>query len=241
MEIKKELLRSIPKVDEVLAQPQVKKAMEEGRGQVTDGVRQVLDGLREQILRGEEPDLTLEGVTRAVLQQVEENSRMSLRPVINGTGIVLHTNLGRAVMCREAAQAAMDVAENYNTLEYDCEKGRRGSRYSHVEDLICRLTGAEAALVVNNNAAAVMLVLGTMAKNKQLIVSRGELVEIGGSFRVPEIMEQSNSTLLEVGTTNKTHPSIMKTPSARILPHSSRCTPATIRSWALQRKCRWKS
>ena len=134
MEIKKELLRSIPKVDEVLAQPQVKKAMEEGRSQVTDGVRQVLDGLREQILRGEEPDLTLEGVTRAVLQQVEENSRMSLRPVINGTGIVLHTNLGRAVMCHEAAQAAMDVAENYNTLEYDCEKGRRGSRYSHVEN-----------------------------------------------------------------------------------------------------------
>ena len=127
MEIKKELLRSIPKVDEVLAQPQVKKAMEEGRSQVTDGVRQVLDGLREQILRGEEPDLTLEGVTRALLQQVEENSRMSLRPVINGTGIVLHTNLGRAVMCHEAAQAAMDVAENYNTLEYDCEKGRRAA------------------------------------------------------------------------------------------------------------------
>ena len=200
------MLRSIPKVDEVLAQPQVKKAMEEGRSQVTDGVRQVLDGLREQILRGEEPDLSLEGVSRAVLQQVEENSRMSLRPVINGTGIVLHTNLGRAVMCHEAAQAAMDVAENYNTLEYDCEKGRRGSRYSHVEDLICRLTGAEAALVVNNNAAAVMLVLGTMAKNKQLIVSRGELVEIGGSFRVPEIMARSGAQLVEVGTTNKTRP-----------------------------------
>ena len=131
--------------------------------------------------------------------------------------------------------------KNYNTLEYDCEKGRRGSRYSHVEDLICRLTGAEAALVVNNNAAAVMLVLGTMAKNKQLIVSRGELVEIGGSFRVPEIMEQSNSTLLEVGTTNKTHPSIMKTPSVRIPPLSLKVHTSNYKIMGLQRKCRWKN
>uniref|UniRef100_UPI00242F72AC L-seryl-tRNA(Sec) selenium transferase n=1 Tax=Bilophila wadsworthia TaxID=35833 RepID=UPI00242F72AC len=157
-------------------------------------------------LRGEEPDLTLEGVTRAVLQQVEENSRMSLRPVINGTGIVLHTNLGRAVMCHEAAQAAMDVAENYNTLEYDCEKGRRGSRYSHVEDLICRLTGAEAALVVNNNAAAVLITMDALCSGGEVVVARGQLVEIGGSFRIPDVMERSGATLREVGCTNRVHP-----------------------------------
>ena len=148
----------------------------------------------------------MEQVERLVLAAVEQAGRMSLRPVINATGIVLHTNLGRAVLSHQVAQHVMEVAENYNTLEYSCEAGRRGSRYDHVEQLLCRLTGAEAALVVNNNAAAVMLILGTMAKDRNIIVSRGELVEIGGSFRVPEIMEQSNSTLVEVGTTNKTHP-----------------------------------
>ena len=206
MEIRKELLRQIPKVDEVLARPAVAQLAENGRSAVTQAVRQVTEGLRQGILEGEAPDVSVEQVERLVLAAVEQAGRMSLRPVINATGIVLHTNLGRAVLSHQVAQHVMEVAENYNTLEYSCEAGRRGSRYDHVEQLLCRLTGAEAALVVNNNAAAVMLILGTMAKDRNIIVSRGELVEIGGSFRVPEIMEQSNSTLVEVGTTNKTHP-----------------------------------
>ena len=130
---------------------------------------------------------------------------MSLRPVINATGIVLHTNLGRARLSDAAVEAIHSVAQDYNTLEYNLEKGSRGSRYSHVEKLIAKLTGTEAAMVVNNNAAAVMLVLSTMTKGKEVITSRGELVEIGGAFRVPEIMQQSGGTLVEVGTTNKTH------------------------------------
>lgn len=207
MENRKELLRQIPKIDEILAQPQVAQAMAQGqRNAVTQAARQAADRLRQQILEGEAPQVSVEAAAALALQIAGENSRMSLRPVINGTGIVLHTNLGRAVMSHEAALAAMEVAENYNTLEYDCAQGRRGSRYDHVESLLCQLTGAEAAIAVNNNAAAVMLILGTLAKDRQVVVSRGELVEIGGSFRVPEIMEQSNSTLVEVGTTNKTHP-----------------------------------
>lgn len=207
MEIKKELLRHIPKVDDILARPAVAEAIAQGkRASVTEAARRVTEELRAEILGGGEPDVSLDQAALRTLAAAAESERMSLRPVINATGIVLHTNLGRAVLGHEVAQAVMQVAENYNTLEYSCEAGRRGSRYDHVERLIQKLTGTEAALVVNNNAAAVMLVLGTMAKNKQLIVSRGELVEIGGSFRVPEIMEQSNSTLLEVGTTNKTHP-----------------------------------
>lgn len=207
MEIKKELLRRIPKVDEILARPGVAEAVAQGRrNNMTEAARRVTEALRAEILAGGEPDLSLEQAALRTLAAAAEEDRMSLRPVINATGIVLHTNLGRAVMGHEVARAVMQVAENYNTLEYSCEAGRRGSRYDHVEQLIRRLTGAEAALVVNNNAAAVMLVLGTMAKNRELVVSRGELVEIGGSFRVPEIMEQSNSTLREVGTTNKTHP-----------------------------------
>lgn len=207
MENRKELLRQIPKIDEILAQPQAAQAMAQGkRAAVTQAARQAAELLRRQILDGGSPDVSVEAAAALALDIARENSRSSLRPVINGTGIVLHTNLGRAVMSHQAALAAMEVAENYNTLEYDCAKGSRGSRYDHVESLLCQLTGAEAAVVVNNNAAAVMLILGTLAKDRQVIVSRGELVEIGGSFRVPEIMEQSNSTLVEVGTTNKTHP-----------------------------------
>lgn len=205
--MKKELLRKIPKIDEILSRPEIIAAIESGsRSCVIDGVRAVTAGLRVEILAGGEPDISPENVSQLALLAAATSVQMSLRPVINATGIVLHTNLGRAVMCHDAAVAAMDVAENYNTLEYSCAEGRRGSRYSHVESLLCRLTGAESAIVVNNNAAAVMLILGTMAKDAEVIVSRGELVEIGGSFRVPEIMEQSNSTLVEVGTTNKTHP-----------------------------------
>lgn len=205
--MKSELLRKIPKIDEILSRPEIVSAVENGsRTCVIDALRAVTAGLRTEIQNGSSPDISPENISALTLLAAENSEQMSLRPVINATGIVLHTNLGRAVMSHEAAVAAMDVAENYNTLEYNCFDGRRGSRYSHVESLLCKLTGAEAALVVNNNAAAVILILSTMAKGAEVVVSRGELVEIGGSFRVPEIMEQSQSTLVEVGTTNKTHP-----------------------------------
>jgi L-seryl-tRNA(Ser) seleniumtransferase len=130
---------------------------------------------------------------------------MNLKKVINGTGIVIHTNLGRSCINEQMAKEIYKIASNYSNLEFNLETGKRGHRYTHVEDIICLLTGAESALVVNNNAAAVMLVLDTLAKGKEAIVSRGELVEIGGSFRIPDVMERSGTILKEVGTTNKTH------------------------------------
>ena len=201
----KQLLRGIPKVDEVLKLP----GLEEGAfpaATVREAVRAVLDELRRGVLAGEVTALPerdeLEGL---VLAACRRRQLPSLRRVINGTGVILHTNLGRACLSERAAEAACDVARGYSTLEYDVEKGQRGLRYAHVEALLRRVTGAEAALVVNNNAAAVLLILSAMAAGGEVITSRGELVEIGGSFRVPEIMEQCGCKLKEVGTTNKTH------------------------------------
>jgi L-seryl-tRNA(Ser) seleniumtransferase len=144
-----------------------------------------------------------------ILEQIEQRLknmlRSRVRKVINGTGTVLHTNLGRAVLSEQACEAVMSIAKSYSNLEYDIEAGNRGSRHSLVEDIICRITGAEAAMVVNNNAAAVFLILREFGKGREVIVSRGQLVEIGGSFRVFEIMKESGAHLVEVGTTNKTH------------------------------------
>jgi L-seryl-tRNA(Sec) selenium transferase len=127
-----------------------------------------------------------------------------MKKVVNGTGTILHTNLGRAPISKEAAKRAMDIVTGYSNLEFDLELGKRGSRYSHFEKIISKITGAEAAMAVNNNAAAVLLILSSLAKDKEVIVSRGELVEIGGSFRIPDVMKQSGVNLIEVGTTNKT-------------------------------------
>lgn len=144
-------------------------------------------------------------VVDSVIMRLKKWLQPQLGKVINGTGIVLHTNLGRAVLSEAAIQQLQEVASSYCNLEYDIAAGERGSRHQHVEELICRLTGAEAAVVVNNNAAAVFLVLRELAQNKEVIVSRGQLVEIGGSFRISEIMAESGCRLIEVGTTNKTH------------------------------------
>lgn len=206
MSVNSQLLRKIPKVDELLRHPSL-SSLSCQHTVLTESVREVIDTLRQQILAGEEPCLEEESICEEVIRCVTKKTTMSLRPVINATGIVLHTNLGRAKLSDAAVKAIQSVAQDYNTLEYNLEKGSRGSRYAHVEKLISKLTGAEDAMVVNNNAAAVMLVLSTMAKGKEVAVSRGELVEIGGAFRVPEIMAQSGGTLVEVGTTNKTHPS----------------------------------
>lgn len=196
-------LRKIPKVDELLRRPAL---AELPPLPAAEAVRQELDALRKGMLAGEIAEVPDgETLEKRILARLRRNQLPSLRGVINGTGVVLHTNLGRACLSERAAQAAWDVARGYSTLEYDVEQGARGLRYAHVEPLLCRLTGAEAALVVNNNAAAVLLILSAIAAGGEVITSRGELVEIGGSFRVPDIMEACGCRLREVGTTNRTH------------------------------------
>lgn len=207
MTSKSDMLRSIPKVDDLLNDPALSQICEESSHfVVTDSIRKVLNELREGILSDEISRVwNDEEILERIKLDIKKASVHNLRKVINGTGIILHTNLGRAKLGQKAIEAVVEAAENYSTLEYDVESGRRGSRYDHVDDLIEKLTGAESCLVVNNNAAAVLLILSTMTKGKEVVISRGELVEIGGSFRVPDIMEQSGSVLVEVGTTNKTH------------------------------------
>lgn len=202
----KELLRQLPKVDELLMDKEIKFYLKQiPRTMVINAIRKELDTLRSAILDGLEEQLNRDDLIQKIIDSIEEKTQKSLRKVINATGTILHTNLGRSLISQEIKEYVFDIASNYSTLEYDLKEGKRGSRYSHVEKIITRLTKTEAALVVNNNAAAMMLILSTMAKEKEVIVSRGELVEIGGSFRIPEIMEQSGARLKEVGTTNKTH------------------------------------
>ena len=202
-----QLLRQIPKVDELLKMPVLQALLEEMPAQtVTRAVRQALEDLRRDVLEGKIEELPSRDAicARIAVLACRENAP-SLRRVINGTGIILHTNLGRACLSDKAAQAACSVAGSYSNLEFNLATGRRGLRYTHIEELICRLTGAESALVVNNNAAAVLLILSALTQGGEVVVSRGELVEIGGSFRVPDIMEACGAVLKEVGTTNKTH------------------------------------
>lgn len=150
------------------------------------------------------PFPTPDAICAMVAAELDAGARPSLRPVINGSGVVVHTNLGRSPLADEAEAAISSVASCYSNLEFDLQQGERGTRYAHVEELVCELTGAEAALVVNNNAAAVMLALSSLAAGRGVVVSRGELVEIGGSFRIPDVMRQSGARLIEVGTTNRT-------------------------------------
>jgi len=202
-----ELLRKIPKVDELLRSDLLAAAIEEyGEAAVTEAIRSQLDTLRRAILAGETRTLPdREALCQCICRSAQRLSLPSFREVINGTGIILHTNLGRACLAEKAARAVYEVSGAYSNLEYDLASGKRGSRYSHVEEILCRLTGAESALVVNNNAAAVLLVLSALTQGGQVPVSRGELVEIGGSFRIPEIMESCGAQLKEGGATNKTH------------------------------------
>ncbi len=206
---RQDLLRSIPKVDVVLAHPQIAQLVQGvGHEHVKAFVREELDGLREGVLAGEVHAIpSLEGFCADVARAFGRRGGFHLRRVVNATGIVLHTNLGRAPLGEDFAAHVAKVAAGYSNLELDLESGRRGSRYCHVEDLVAQLTGAEAAMVVNNNAGAVFLMLDTLCKGAGVAISRGELVEIGGSFRVPDIMARSGANLMEVGTTNKTHES----------------------------------
>lgn len=207
---KTNLFKMIPKVDEILEDERIKSLLNQiPRKLVVDSIREEIDNLRKDI---KENKVDEEGIVRRnqilielVLKRANKKSSYKLRRVVNGTGIILHTNLGRALINREVMENVVDIVTNYSNLEFDIEKGERGSRYSHLKDILTEITGAEDAMVVNNNAAAVLLVLSTMAKGKEVIVSRGELIEIGGSFRIPDVMEQSGATLKAVGTTNKTH------------------------------------
>lgn len=202
-----QVLRRIPKMDALLALPEISQACERfSYPEVKHLIGQELEGIRRQVLAGALDEVPAqEDIAARVLAGLEASGAFSLRPVINATGVVLHTNLGRAPFGERMARHVAQVAAGYSNLEYNLARGKRGSRYVHVEHLLCELTGAEAAMVVNNNAAAVFLMLNTLAAGEQVAVSRGELVEIGGSFRVPEIMAASGAELVEVGTTNKTH------------------------------------
>ena len=167
-------------------------------------VREQLEKARELISSGNQSP-SLDDIVQSVSTQLDKLENPILRPVINATGIVIHTNLGRAPLSKETITAMDTVSRDYSNLEFDLPTGRRGSRYVHIEDLLCRLSGAEAGMIVNNNASAVLLTLSAIAKRKEVIVSRGEAVEIGGSFRIPDVMRQSGARLVEVGTTNRTY------------------------------------
>jgi len=200
------LLRALPKTDEVLACPELADSLESlPRVVVLDAVRASIEVARARIQAGEPLAYTAADAARDAAGRAALAARPSLRRVINATGIIVHTNLGRSVLSEAAAKAVAEVAAHYSTLEYDVESGERGSRHAHCEELLCRLTGADAAMAVNNNAAAVMIGLAELARGKEAIVSRGQLVEIGGSFRIPDIMRESGATMVEVGATNKTH------------------------------------
>lgn len=201
------LYRRLPSVDSVLQHPGADTHIEEfGRAAVTQAVRDLLADIRAQ--SNDDPgalDISLDRLIESVGDRLDRKFRPSLRRVFNLTGTILHTNLGRAVLPDVAIEAVIAAAKDPTNLEYDLSNGRRGDRDDHVAEQLCRLTGAEAATVVNNNAAAVLLVLNSLALRKEVLTSRGELVEIGGSFRMPDIMARSGCRLVEVGTTNRTH------------------------------------
>jgi L-seryl-tRNA(Ser) seleniumtransferase len=205
---KQDLLRQIPKIDEVLKDQRLFVFFETtARELVVGAVREVIEEIREKTLKLQESEtisLGRDDIVERITDRINEKRQKSLRSVINATGTILHTNLGRARLSAEACRSVSEVSSNYSTLEYDLHAGARGSRHDHVEKLLKKITGAEAVMAVNNNAAAVLLCLSALAADRDVIVSRGELVEIGGSFRIPEIMKQSGAHLVEVGTTNKT-------------------------------------
>lgn len=203
----KALLTSLPKVDVLLQREELQlKAAAPSRTVLKVAVQRVLQKLRQDICSGALRDVpSLAMIQDLVCQQLQQGKPCHLHSLVNATGTILHTNLGRSILSRQIGQHVAEIASSYSNLEYNLAGGCRGSRYSHVEELLKRLTGAEAALIVNNNAAAVMLTLAAMTKDKEVVISRGELVEIGGLFRIPEVIEMSGAVIREVGTTNKTH------------------------------------
>ena len=198
-------LRRLPAVDALLGEESARALCAQyGREATLAALRDSLQGARAGLRAGEGQEPTRENLLECAAAQLAQRFRPGLRPVINASGVILHTNLGRAPLAPSAIQAMAEVGGRYSTLEYDLERGARGSRLKHCEDVLCELTGAGAALVVNNNAAALVLLLATLARGREVIISRGQLIEIGGGFRVPEVMASAGARLVEVGATNRT-------------------------------------
>ncbi len=203
------IMRSLPSVDSLLNKQFINDSIEiVGREKTIVYIREILDDLRKSIKNNKFDNKSIsinEYIMRNLENKINLYKNNSLLKTINATGVVIHTNLGRSPISSDVINSSVDTIKNYSNLEFDIESGRRGSRHTYLKDLLVELTGAEDAIIVNNNAAAVLLILSTFAKNKEVVVSRGELVEIGGSFRVPDVMSQGQANLVEVGTTNKTH------------------------------------
>ncbi len=209
---RQQALRKIPSVEEILSRPEMVSLLRTNpRSVVVEAIRRGLKRLREQVLQKEDPSqidpsfFSFDHLLPIFQREIDLQIQPKLLRLINATGIIIHTNLGRSPLHPSALQHIIDISKSYSNLEYDLEQGERGNRYSHIEELLCRLTGAESALVVNNNAGAVLLALNTIAEGREAIVSTGELVEIGGSFRIPDVMKRSGAILKEVGTTNRTY------------------------------------
>ena len=206
MKNKQQLLAGLPSVDEILKSKEGQEWLAGyPRRYVLQAVREVIEHNRQAVLKDEIREISLGTMAPEIFRKIERLSAFSLKSVINATGVVIHTNLGRSVLSERVLDHVREISCGYSNLEYDIEKGQRGKRYTHVKRLLNELTGAEDSLIVNNNAAAVFVCLTALAKGKEVIVSRGELVEIGGSFRIPDVMSSSGAVLREVGTTNKTH------------------------------------
>ncbi len=210
--LRKEILRKIPSVEEILSRKESLDLLKlYPRSALLEAIRRGLGRVREAILREEDLSrfddqfFSMDRLFPFIQKELDLLVRPKLRRVINATGVVIHTNLGRAPLHPRALQHLVEISKTYSNLEYDLTLGERGDRYTHVEELLCRLSGAESAMVVNNNAGAVLLCLNTLAEGKEVIISRGELVEIGGAFRVPDVMRRSGAILKEVGTTNRTY------------------------------------
>lgn len=208
----KTLLKQIPGVDYLLEQIRDNTDFENiPLSVIKSSIREVLEHIRKSIFNGNGEEKSTSGILRHeniihdILSHARETIAPNLVPTINATGVVLHTNLGRSLLCQDALERITQIAGGFSNLEFDIKNGRRGERYSAVEQILCDLTGAESAMAVNNNAGAVFLCLNTLARDREVVVSRGELVEIGGSFRIPDVMEKSGCILKEVGTTNRTH------------------------------------
>lgn len=200
------LFKQIPQVAKLLADPQIKALNQQYfQVEIKAEIETYLNELRDQIKQGLVTEVDYHTVINEITQRIKKRRVYSLQRVINGTGTIVHTNLGRSLLSQNALNHVIEMASHYSNLEYDLDKGERGSRYVHVEKMVAKLIGSEAALVVNNNAAATLLCVAAFGQHKEVIVSRGELVEIGGSFRIPEIIELSQAKLREVGTTNRTH------------------------------------
>ncbi len=208
---RKQLLRQLPGVDKLLEI--IREELKEEdipNSVIINAIRNTLDDTRREILTKSSADVAaqtdLKHLVNQIKTRIDKASAPCLKRLINATGVVVHTNLGRSLLSEFALKHLSEISKYYSNLEFDLEKGARGSRYSLVEDLLCEISGADAAMVVNNNAGAVLLCLDTVAKDREVIVSRGELVEIGGAFRIPDVMAKSGALLREVGTTNRTHP-----------------------------------